>query len=185
MKFTELFFGLVELPIKITNIKTLMASNAAFNNMLGSFYDDLIAVFPDNKVIMAASKKPRTKSTMDRFMKYTGSRAHLLTARDESFFSEKNKFMNEIGVVSIWGSLSDTNKAAIWSHVQNMYMLGTSITMLPPEMLAMVEGTAEKFAKEITDGGELNEAQLMSSMQKMMAQMMGQMGKPGGLPKLQ
>jgi len=153
-----------------------MASNSAFNNMLGSFYDDLLAVFPDNKVIKDASVKPRTKSVMDRFMKYTGSRAHLLNVKDPSFFSEKNKFMKDIGVVDVWETLSDTNKAAVWSHVQNLYMLGTSISMLPPEMLAMVEGTAEKFAKEMAEGGgELDEAKLMSSVQKMMSQMMGRL----------
>ena len=161
-----------------------MASNAAFNNMLGAFYDDLLAVFPDNKVIEEASKKPRTRLTMDRFMKYTGSRAHLLSARDPSFFSEKNKFMKEIGVCDIWSELSDNNKEAVWGHIQNMYMLGTSISMLPPQMLAMVEGTAEKFAKEVTEGGQLDEAKLMSSMQKMMAQMMGSMGPPSGQPRI-
>jgi hypothetical protein len=156
-----------------------MASNAAFNNMLGGFYDDLLAVFPDNKVIQEASKKPRTRLTMDRFMKYTGSRSHLLSSRDPSFFSEKNKFMKEIGVCDVWNELSDKNKEAVWGHIQNMYMLGTSISMLPPQMLAMVEGTAEKFAKEVTEGGEFDEAKLMSSMQKMMAQMMTTMGSPG------
>jgi len=161
-----------------------MASNAAFNNMLGAFYDDLIAVFPDNAVIQEASKKPRTRLTMDRFMKYTGSRAHLLSSRDPSFFSEKNKFMKEVGVCDIWGELSDNNKEAVWGHIQNMYMLGTSISMLPPQMLAMVEGTAEKFAKEVTEGGQLDEAKLMSSMQKMMAQMMGGMGPASGQPRI-
>ena len=158
-----------------------MASNSAFNNMLDSFYNDLLAVYPDNEVIKAASKKPRTKATMDRFMKYTGARAHLLTSRDPSFFSEKNKFMKEIGVVDLWPTMTDNNKVAVWSHVQNMYMLGTSICMLPPEMLAMVEGTAQKFAKEIEDSGELDETKLMSSVQKMMSQMM--QGK-GGFPKM-
>jgi hypothetical protein len=158
-----------------------MASNSAFNNMLGSFYDDLLAVYPDNKVIKAASEKPRTKAVMDRFMKSTSSRAHLLNERNPGFFSEKNKFMKDIGVSDVWGAMSENNKNAVWSHVQNMYMLGTSISMLPPEMLAMVEGTAEKFAKEMTEGGELDEAKLMSSMQKMMAQML--QGN-GGLPKL-
>ena len=158
-----------------------MASNSAFNNMLGSFYDDLLAVFPDNEMFKAASKKPRTKAVMDRFMKYTASRAHLLTARDPSFFSENNKFMKDIGLVGAWPSMTENNKNAVWSHIQNMYMLGTSISMLPPEMLAMVEGTAQKFAKEIEDSGELDETKLMSSVQKMMSQML--QGK-GGFPKL-
>jgi hypothetical protein len=158
-----------------------MASNSAFNNMLDSFYNDLLAVYPDNEVIKASSKKPRTKAVMDRFMKYTGSRAHLLTARDAAFFSEKNKFMKDAGVVDLWPAMTENNKVAVWSHVQNMYMLGTSISMLPPEMLAMVEGTAQKFAKEIEDGGDFDETKLMSSVQKMMSQMM--QGK-GGFPKL-
>lgn len=158
-----------------------MTSNSAFNNMLDSFYNDLLAVYPDNEVIKAASKKPRTKAVMDRFMKSTGARANLLTSRDPSFFSEKNKFMKEIGVVNLWPKMTENNKNAVWAHVQNLYMLGTSISMLPPEMLAMVEGTAQKFAKEIEDGGQMDEAKLMSSVQKMMSQML--QGN-GGFPKL-
>jgi len=49
-------------------------------------------------------------------------------------------------------------------------------------MLAMVEATAEKFAKEAgADGGEMTEAKLMSSMQKMMADVMKNMGNPSDL----
>jgi hypothetical protein len=151
-------------------------SATAFNNMLGSFFDDLLSEFPDNKVIKEASEKPRTRLMMDRFMKYTGPRVHFLSSRNSAFFSEKN----EIGVCDIWKTeLSQPTRDAIWGHIQNLHMIGTSIAMLPPQMLAMVESTAEKFAKEaISDGGEMSEAKLMSSIQKMMGDLMKNMGGP-------
>ena len=154
-------------------------SATAFNNMLGSSFDDLLTEFPDNKVIKEASEKPRTRETMDRFMRYTGPRVQYLSERNSAFFSEKNKFMKDIGVCDVWKSktLSQQSRMAIWGHIQNLHMIGTSIAMLPPQMLAMVEATAEKFAKEATtDGGEMTEAKLMSSVQKMMADVMKNMG---------
>jgi hypothetical protein len=69
--------------------------------------------------------------------------------------------------------VSEKTVDAIWNYVNNMYMLGMSMAMIPPEMLAMVEQTADKFAKEATEGGgEMTEEKLMSSMQKMMAGLM-------------
>jgi len=172
----------------LTNLKTKLIENlmsaTAFNNMLGSFFDDLLSEFPDNKDIKEASEKPRTRATMDRFMKYTGPRVQYLSEKNSAFFSEKNKFMHEIGVCDIWKSkqLSQQSRMAIWGHIQNLHMIGTSIAMLPPQMLAMVEATAEKFAKEAgADGGEMTEAKLMSSMQKMMADVMKNMGNPSDL----
>ena len=47
-----------------------------------------------------------------------------------------------------------------------------SMAMIPPEMLAMVEQTADKFAKEATEGGDMSEEKLMASMQKMMSSLM-------------
>lgn len=155
-------------------------SATAFNNLLGSFFDDLLSEFPDNKVIKEASEKPRTRLMMDRFMKYTGPRVHFLSSRNSAFFSEKNKFMNEIGLSELWKTeLTQPTRDAIWGHIQNLHMIGTSIAMLPPQMLAMVESTAEKFAKEATsEGGEMSEAKLMSSIQRMMGDLMKNMGGP-------
>ena len=155
-------------------------SVTAFNNMLGSFFDDLLTEFPDNKVIKEASEKPRTRLMMDRFMKYTSPRVHFLSSRNSVFFSEKNKFMNEIGLCELWKQdLTPQTRNAIWGHIQNLHMIGTSIAMLPPQMLSLVESTAEKYAKEaMTDGGEMSEAKLMSSIQKMMGDLMKNMGGP-------
>ena len=155
---------------------------SAFNNMLGSFFDDLLSEFPDNKVIKEASEKPRTRLTMDRFMKYTSPRVHLLTSHSSAFFSEKNKFMHEIGLCDLWKTeLTQPTRDAIWGHIQNLHMIGTSIAMLPPQMLAMVESTAEKFANEATTGGgDMTDAKLMSSIQTMMGDLMKNMGGPSG-----
>ena len=156
-------------------------SGSAFNNMLSSFFDDLLSEFPDNEVIKEASKKPKTRLTMDRFLKYTGARMHLLSARDDSFFSDKNKFMKEIGVCDLWKTeLSKGTRDAIWGHIQNLQMIASSISMLPPQMLSMIESTADSVAKEAEAGGELTQEKLMSSMQSMMTKMMAELGKQGG-----
>jgi hypothetical protein len=150
-------------------------SNEAFGNMMKGFFDDLLTEFPDNEVIKEASQKVVTRKTMERFLRYTGARLHLLSAKSDAFFSEKNKFMNEIGLCDLWKTeLRKSTRDAIWAHVQNMHMLASSISMLPPDMLNVIESTANSMAKEAeSDGGEMTQEKLMGMMTKMMTQLGG------------
>lgn len=150
-----------------------MASSNAFLEMLRQFLDELCETFPENETIKAAKQKTYTRSTIDRFMKYTTPRATLMTQRDPAFFSKKNKFADEIGLCDIWTSedVSDQTRNAIWSYYSNLYMLAMTISMLPPEMLSMIEATAEKCAKNVQEGGQLDEKALMSSVSEIMNKM--------------
>lgn len=157
-----------------------MTSVKAFADIYCQFLDDLLGVYPDNEKAKAARAAPITRTTMDRFMKYAGSRSGHISTKSKAFFDPKNKFMVENGVFDVVKSNpSETTLNAIWNYVSNMYMLGMTMSMLPPEMLAMVENTADKFAKEAVADGEMNEEKLMASMQKMMASMMSGGKMPG------
>jgi len=153
-----------------------MSSVKAFENIYQQFLDDLLGVYPDNKKARDARAAPVTRQTLDRFMKYAQPRSGYLTQRKKKgFFDPKNRFMVDNGVFEVINDskVSEKTVDAIWNYVNNMYMLGMSMAMIPPEMLAMVEQTADKFAKEATEGGgEMTEEKLMSSMQKMMAGLM-------------
>jgi hypothetical protein len=152
-----------------------MSSVKAFENIYQQFLDDLLSVYPDNAKAKEARAAPITRATLDRFMKYAQPRSGYLTQRKKKgFFDPKNRFMVDNGVFDVMNttSVSDKTVDAVWNYVNNMYMLGMSMSMIPPEMLAMFEQTADKFAKEAADGGEMTEEKLMSSMQKMMAGLM-------------
>lgn len=152
-----------------------MSSVRAFENIYQQFLDDLLSAYPDNAKATAARAAPVTRETLDRFMKYAQPRSGYLTQRKKKgFFDPKNRFMVDNGVFDVMSKpeVSEQTVAAVWNYVNNMYMIGMSMAMIPPEMLAMVEQTADKFAKEATEGGEMSEDKLMASMQKMMASLM-------------
>jgi len=152
-----------------------MSSVRAFENIYYQFLDDLLTAYPENVKAKAAREAPVSRGTLDRFMKYAQPRSGYLTQRKKKgFFDPKNRFMVDNGVFDVMSKpdVSEQTAAAVWNYVNNMYMIGMSMAMIPPEMLAMVEQTADKFAKEATEGGEMSEEKLMASMQKMMAGLM-------------
>jgi hypothetical protein len=57
-------------------------------------------------------------------------------------------------------------------------MIATTMSMFPPETLAMIESAAEKCAKNFQGGEAPNEAALMAGMNNMLSQMLG--GGAGG-----
>lgn len=153
-----------------------MASANAFGQMYSQFLGELSEAFPDNQAITAAKEKGFTSSTIDRFMKYTSPRVNHMNARNSAFFSKKNKFADEIGLCDIWESpdMSEQTRGAIWSYYGNLYMLAMTMSMLPPQMLSMIESTAEECAKNIQDKGEITQENLMSSMNDMISKLMAQ-----------
>ena len=64
-------------------------------------------------------------------------------------------------------------KGAIWQYIQTLYMLGTTITSIPAETLTMIENVAKQCADKMqSEGGDIDESQLMKSMQGMLGGMM-------------
>ena len=152
-----------------------MSSVRAFENIYYQFLDDLLTAYPENAKAKAGREAPVSRGTLDRFMKYAQPRSGYLTQRKKKgFFDPKNRFMVDNGVFDVMSKpdVSEQTAAAVWNYVNNMYMIGMSMAMIPPEMLAMVEQTADKFAKEATEGGDMSEEKLMASMQKMMSSLM-------------
>jgi hypothetical protein len=64
-------------------------------------------------------------------------------------------------------------RAAIWQYFQTLYMLGTTISMFPPETLSMIEAAAETAAKNIKNSNQPpSDAALMAGVNSMLSQMM-------------
>ena len=154
-----------------------MTTLAAFTEMMGQFIDELIQVFPDEKAFQDAKANPWTK---DDFMKCINPWATQMMQKDEAFFCEENKFAKKLNLIAIWKTdeCTDNTKNAIWQYLHSMYMIATTMSMFPPETLAMIESAAEKCAKNFQGGEAPNEAALMAGMNNMLAQMLG--GGGGG-----
>lgn len=155
-----------------------MSTEAAFGGMLKSFMDEIEDIFPGHP------KFP--EYTHITFVEQIRPWANQLMAKDPGFFCVENNFAKETGLNEIWVSenCSDVTKSAIWQYIQSLYMVGTTMSILPPDTMKMVESIAEKFVAGNVVNGQLDEASLM----KMMTQMMSGGGGLAGLlqtPSLQ
>ena len=154
-----------------------MTTTQAFSEMQMQFATDLTQTFPD------VSMPPVVDCPT--FLKQLGPWATQMNSKDPAFFCEQNAFAKSWGLCEIWArpDCSETTKQAIWQYMQSLYMIGTTMSMFPPETLSMIESVAEKCAKNMktNQNGQLDEASLMAGMNSMMAQLMGGGGGLAGL----
>jgi len=159
-----------------------MASVTAFNDMMSQFLVELHKTFPEEKGIkkMLTSfdvlKSTNPRMVVDGFMSGVSPYASQISAKDDKFLLEECKkidFLKDLDLASYWKRMSANTRDATWQYLQTLYMLGTTITALPPEQMAQIEALAQGVAAKMQDeGGELNEDALM----KMMGSMFGGLG---------
>ena len=149
-----------------------MTTVKAFDDMMGQFLGELAGTFPD--------EPPKTGVDCPTFMKQIASWTPRMTARDEAFFSEDNEFVKSINLHAIWKreDCTENTKQAIWQYLQSLYMIGTTMSMFPPETLSAIEAAAENCAKNMKMGpnGQIDEKSLMAGVNSMLSQMMGSGG---------
>jgi len=161
-----------------------MTTLSAFNEMMGQFLGELAQTFPDEPKIKEAQATPMNRASFDKFMKDISIWSSQMMAKDDAaFFCEDNAIAANLNLHVIWSTAecTENTKAAIWQYFQTLYMLGTTISMFPPETLSMIESAAENCAKNMKKNpdGQLDEAALMSGMNSMLAQMLGGGGGAG------
>jgi|TARA_B110000285_G_scaffold39906_1_gene43541 hypothetical protein len=161
-----------------------MTSITAFNDMMGQFLTELHSAFPEEKGLkkyMAAFELMRSTNgriIVEGFMANISPHADKINAKDESFFLEQAgtiDFLKDINLARCWPKASEGTRNAIWQYIQTLYMLGTTITAIPAETLSMIETVAKQCADKMQNEGggmEIDEAQLMKSMQGLLGGMM-------------
>jgi hypothetical protein len=149
-----------------------MTTVKAFDDMMGQFLGELASTFPD--------EPPKTGVDCPTFMKQIAPWIPRMTARDEAFFGEDNEFIKSVNLHAIWKreDCTENTKQAIWQYLQSLYMIGTTLSMFPPETLSAIEAAAENCAKNMKMGpnGQLDEKSLMAGVNSMLSQMMGSGG---------
>lgn len=154
-----------------------MTTTQAFSEMQLQFATDLTQTFPD------VPKPPAVDCPT--FLKQLGPWANQMNAKDSAFFCEQNEFAKSWGLVEIWArpDCSDTTRQAIWQYLQSLYMIGTTMSMFPPETLSMIESVAENCAKNMktNQNGQLDQESLMAGMNSMLSQLMSGNGGLAGL----
>lgn len=159
-----------------------MTSVTAFNDMMGQFLTELHKTFPEEKSLkkyiaafeLMSSTNP--KLVVEGFMGAISPHMDKISAKDENFFIENAEtidFLKDINLKNLWPKASVNTREAIWQYIQTLYMLGTTITSIPPETLSMIETVAKQCADKLQeDGSEIDENQLMKSMQGLLSGMM-------------
>ena len=160
-----------------------MASVTAFNDMMSQFLVELHKTFPEEKGIkkMLTSfdvlKSTNPRMVVDGFMSGVSPYASQISAKDDKFLLEecgKIDFLKDLDLATYWMKMSANTREVTWQYLQTLYMLGTTITSLPPDQMAQIEALAQGVASKLqNEGGELNEEALM----KMMGSMLGGLGK--------
>lgn len=156
-----------------------MSSITAFNDMMGQFLMELHKTFPEEKGLkkyitaFELIRDTNPKKIVKKFMENVSPHADRISARDESLFLDDSVDLEFMNIRKCWPNASDGTKAAIWQYIQTLYMLGTTITSIPADTLSMIENVAKQCAEKMqTDGGGIDESQLMKSMQSMLGGMM-------------
>jgi len=135
-----------------------MATVGSFITMLEQFCDELINTFPDEP----AFKKYKTKLTtigslqprkvVKLYMNSIGPYSSKLMAKDETLILEDSseiQFLTDLNVKTHWTpELSSTTKDAIWQYLQTLYIIGSTISMLPEETLTAIEAMAKKLTDD-------------------------------------
>ena len=145
-----------------------MTSISAWNEMMEQFLGELEKTFPEEKAVKKYKasfellKKSNPRKCVEGYMAGVSKYQEKIMAKDESFFMESNdSVLAEMNIKKHWtADMSTKTKDAIWQYIQTLYILGTTITMIPAEALGMIEDVAKKCAGSMESGGQMDEKAL-------------------------
>ena len=158
-----------------------MASIQAFISVMDEFLKELTKTFPEEKRIKVyynsfkTMKKVNSRQILEQFMAKASQHSDKIVNRDESYFlNAEDEFLKELNIGQWWTEdLSQNTKNAIWQYMNTLFVLGTTISSIPQDLLKTIEGVAEQCASNM-EGGNMNEADmgnLMAGMQNMIGNM--------------
>jgi hypothetical protein len=150
--------------------------------MYSQFLGELAQTFPEEPKIAAAIKKYKDERTYKKVMNKLSPWAQQIMEKDSKFFCEDNEFASSLNLHELWtkDDVSDVTRQAIWQYISSLYGFGVTLQMIPPSFMSVIESEAENCAKSLKDnGGELNEAAIMSAAQSMMSKLLAGGNLPG------
>ena len=148
-----------------------MTSISAWNDMMTQFINELHSTFPEEKAIKKYQtsfdllRKSNPRKCVEGYMAEVTPVQDKIMAKDESFFldpkSIKSELIKELNIAKYWTpELSQNTKEAIWQYLQTLYILGTTITMIPQETLNSIETIASDCADKMQNGGQFDPSAL-------------------------
>ncbi len=136
-----------------------MSTISAFCDMLEQFCGELIQTFPDEKsfkrykTTVEMSRKVNPRKIVTCYMDNLTPYSQKLMSKDETLFTDDSKnieIINDLNIVAIWTpELSVNTKDAIWQYLQTLYIIGTTIALLPQDTLSMIENVAKQCVDQM------------------------------------
>ena len=168
-----------------------MASETFIMGM-GEFLEELIKAFPEEEEIkkyyenfkLQKEKENGAKNILTNFANSVKDKANMITNKDERFFA--NDVIVDLPLSKIWKCEENDNetKQVIWRHLNNLYLLSSMISSVPPNMMNAIESLAQQCAQEMSSGSDpsaMNSmpdiGNLFAGLQNIMGSQMGQMAQ--------
>lgn len=137
-----------------------MTTLQAFNTLLRNFLHELSMTFPEDATLAVALDgldalvKANARKPLELFMEAVGAHAQLVLTKDPALFDEPLTISGTLDLQTYWRSpgVSDASKDAIWQYLQQLYLLGSTVSALPAEMLTAIESMAQECAGKIERG---------------------------------
>lgn len=184
----------------------MSTSIQSFNTLMKQFLEALAMTFPDHDEICLFQTmfddlvKTNHRKPVDLFMNALQPYSDMVMRKDNTLFDQPISLGNKIDLSALWKEdLSDTSRDAIWKYIHTLFLLGTTVRTLSPELLTTIDGIAQNCADKIKSGnadlstitqsllqgdilqgiGEENMEQLEGMATQMMPMLMGAMGMGG------
>lgn len=169
-----------------------MTTLQAFNTLLRNFLHELTQTFPEDSTLAVSLDgldtlaKMNARKPLEVFMEAIGAHAQLLLTKDPALFHTPLTLPGSLDLKTYWDSpdLSQASRDAIWQYLQQLYLLGSTVSALPPDMLTAIESMAQECASKI----EAGEADLGSVTNMLLSgglgNLMGGAGSADGLDTL-
>ncbi len=159
-----------------------MSTTHAFNQMLTNFMEELVEVFPEVPSIKAYASSLQTlvsanaRKPMELFMAAASPHADAIMARNNVLFETLE--LGNIDFKALWNSdISDNTRSAIWQYIHMLFLLGTTVSAMPPELLESIESIAQGCADKMANDPNAT----MPDLSAMTSMLMGGGGGAGGL----
>jgi hypothetical protein len=134
--------------------------------MMEHFVDELVQTFPDvpnfkkYQMVLQMARKANPRKIMTAFMDSVSPHSTKIMAKDETIWANEAltiDFLKELQINTIWTpELSNNTKDAIWQYLQTLYILGTTISMLPQDTLDMIEKVAKQCVDNMGDEKDIS-----------------------------
>lgn len=136
----------------------------AFNTMMGKFLGELSELFPEVTKIAIVQEafaelvSLNARKPMELFTASLAPYQALVMAKDPALFDQPIELPGGLDMSTLWAKrdVDQASRDAMWQYIQMLFMLGTTVQSLPPQLLATIENVAMSCAAQVGSDGNMS-----------------------------